>query len=191
MAQISKKAAVLIVVLVVILLFILGGCKMGCKSKDSYTRTCLRDTQNCQFVRTPVDYAMKMPPDTAWQRNPHWMGHPKDETQPLDFGPVDLFAEERKLHHPDEIFQQYGHNYPGCGNGREFIVNDEKTRDLLREVGDEGARMILDNMGGPAFGPRTGIPSETELSLIRPDPYKADQKLYGSYPYFFRDQLGS
>lgn len=190
--NISNKSAFIIICLVLVGLFIIGGCKFGCTQKDGYTRTCLTDTGNCQFVRTPVDYAMKNPPEGAWQSNPHFIANPQDETQPLEFGNIDFYSDERKLGGSGRIplWQQYDNNFGGCGNDKEFIVNDEKTRDLLREVGDEGARRILDNMHTPRHGPRTGVPAFTELSLCKEDPYPLNDRIYGSYSYFWRDQLG-
>lgn len=166
---------------------------MGKGHKDHYTRTSLTGSTNGRFVRTPVDYAMKdvlhpFSSHPAWQDNPHWQANPGDETQPLEFGPVDFYPDERKIWN-DTVYQQYDNNFPGCSGGDPFLTNDNKTRTLLREVGDEGLRRLLDNMVGPEHGPMTLVPPHTELTDSRPDPY--GEKMYGGDNYFIHDTFGS
>ena len=184
--QISSKVSILILTGLVGSLAVLY---LVLRKKDHFTRTCLRDSSNARFVRTPVDFAMKIGKG-GWQENPHWIGNPKDRTQPLDFGPVDLFADERKLSNQDELFKQYDNNWEGCGNGKVFASNDQKTRSLLKEVGNIGASRILDNIQTVFHGPKTGVPSETELSYCVEDPYPQSEKLYGGEPFYFQDTVG-
>lgn len=178
---------------IVLILFLVLFLCAGKSQKDNYTRTCLTDTISSRFSRTPVDYAMK---DVVlddgilgWQHNPHWKANPHDETQPLDFGPIDFYPDERKIWN-NTIYKQYDNNASGCGNGDTFLVNDNKTRTLLREVGDEGLRMQLDNMTGSEHGFAL-FPPHTELEDSRPDPYHQSEKLYGGPGYFIHDTFGS
>lgn len=185
------KQIVFLVILLVLFL-VLFVCS-GKSQKDNYTRTCLRDTISSRFSRGPVDYAMKDivwgDDGYGWQHNPHWEANPGDETQPLDFGPIDFYPDERKIWN-GSIYSQYGNNSSGCGSGHPYLVNDNKTRTLLREVGDEGLRMRLDNMTGPEHGFGV-LPPHTELDDARPDPFVQSEKLYGGPNYFFRDSFGS
>ena len=188
----DKRWIVLILLLIGFLVLLLCINK---NQRDNYTRTCLTDSTNARFVRTPVDYAMKDvvlegEDPIGWQRNPHWIANPHDKLQPLGFGPVDFYPDERKIWN-ETVYDQYSPNSSGCGNGEPYLVNDNKTRTLLREVGDEGLRRILDNMTGPEHGPETLVPPHTELTDSRPDPYTQSSKLYGGPSYFFRDTFGS
>lgn len=187
MLEITTTTAILIVVLVVLVLLIITGCKLKCKKldRDNYTRTCLTDSTNCRFVRTPVDYAMKDP--AGWQSNPHWVANPRDELQPLEYGPIDFYPDERKLWDQKQLWTQYGNNYV-AGTKKPFIVNDNKTRTLLREVGDEGVRRILDNMTGPQYGP--GGPPETELTLSPGARYPENEPYYGGPSFFIHNDIG-
>ena len=184
--EISNNTALLIICLALLILFVAG---VYCKShKDHYTRTCLRDSTNCRYVRTPVDYAMQSKDDrpTGWQSNPHFKANPKDVTQPFDLAlmkngaNIDLYADERKLADPQLLFKQYGNNWAGCGNGKVSRPNDDKTRDMLREMGDESERRKLDNAVAAVHIYENAPPLRTELSDCKPDPFVMDYQLYGS-----------
>ena len=185
--EISKTTAIIIVCLFIVVLIFIGGCNNGLPQKDKYTRTCLTDSTNCTFVRTPVDYAMKG--SNGWESYPHYMGNPSDVSQPLEFGTPDFYKDERKLEgNQSTLFKQYDNNWNGCGNGQSYIVNDAKTRSLLREMGDETTRRILDSMSSQGdYGPMTNDPVFTDINLVQGDLY-GDEKLYGGPAYFFRDQ---
>jgi hypothetical protein len=172
----KSNQLVIIIGIVIILILIIYLCSSK-SHKDGYTRTPLG--LNCQFRRTPVDFAMNG--EDGWQTNPHWMADPSDKYQPLDFGPVDLFKEERKLENGSNIFEQYTNDWEGPGNGKVYLMNDNKTRSLLTEVGDMGIRRVLDDEWGPRFGQK-GF-SNTEISQLSPDPYTADHALYGGMKF--------
>lgn len=184
---------VLVLVFIVVLLFLVGGCTLSCKDfftkkqgiREGYKRACLGG--ECYGMqRSPVDYAMKYP--NGWQRNPHYQTYPADEHQPLDFGPIDFHSETRRLNHQDGIlFQQYGNNWPGCGRMTEDMANDEKNRFNLTNIGDQGARRVLDDMYNPRFGP----PGKqfTERSLEQVNPYF--DKLYGGARWLVHTKLGN
>ena len=177
MDNISVETVVLIGVLVVLVIFVFSGCKIWCDTKkDHFTRTCISSDTNSRFVRSPVDYAMNVD-EQGWHRFPHYMAKPSDYKQPLNFAPIDFYADERKLNAGSDLWQQYGNFWGGCGNDEPYIVNDNKTRTLLREVGDEGLNRLLNNMGGPEYGPG-GASKNTELQECRPDPYIDTQFLY-------------
>ena len=190
--EMSNMAIVLCVVLVVVVLFLVGGCSLSCKSgfgtgkgiKEGYKRSCLAgDCYGLQ--RTPVDYAQKYP--DGWQRNPHWKTYPGDEHQPLSFGPIDFWQDMRRLNNNDGVlFQQYGNNWKGCGRQLVSLTNDSKNRFDLENIGDHGARVILDDMYNPRFGPRG--PNFTEQSLAEVNPYY--QKIYGGSDWLYNDKLG-
>lgn len=188
----SGMAIVLCVILVVIVLFLVGGCSLSCKSgfetgkgiREGYKRSCLAgDCYGLQ--RTPVDYAMKYP--NGWQRNPHWKTYPGDEHQPLEYGPIDFHQDLRRLDNNNGIlFQQYGNNWKGCGRQLMSLTNDEKNRFDLTNVGDQGAREVMDDMYNPRFGPRG--PNFTDQSLNDPNPYY--QKIYGGPSWLVNSKLG-
>jgi hypothetical protein len=194
MPNVSNASVVLIVVLVALGLFLLGGCRIGCgKNSENYTRTPLSGDTTAHFVRTPVDYAPRYSDaifgPAAWQKNPHWKANPRDERQPLGFGPIDFYADERKLA-DGTLYQEFDNNYVG-GTGEPFIPNDQKTRSLLVEVGDIGPRRVLDNV--PARGwphdPHL-LPAQTDGTAVCDTSNPDHDPLYGGKAYFFRDQVG-
>ena len=157
--------------------------------KDQFTRTCLTADTNCKFVRSPVDYVYKTQteiPDKVGRDYPHLMARPTDKLHPLEDGPINLIQDEAKLWNPKLLWEQYTHDYPGCGNGKEYIVNDEKTRWTLEAVGDIGAARMLYSMRSPQHGPRGIRPALTEQDLVRPDPF---DRSYGGSNYL-NDALG-
>jgi hypothetical protein len=188
--EISTKTALLIAVLVLLGLFVWGGCKMPKGGqKDKFTRTCLTADTNCKFVRSPVDYAYKTQtevPEKIGRDYPHLMAYPADELHPLEDGITNLIKDEDKLWNQEELYKQYTHDYQGCGNGKPYIVNDEKTRFLLREVGDEAAVRMMYSMKTPEHGPRAVYPALTEQDIIRPEPF--DRQYGGSG--FIAQQIG-
>lgn len=200
--KVSNTAAVMIIALVLLGLYLMGGCRMrGKNSDEKFTRTCTSADTNCRFVRTPVDYAFETQTEIPAHMNmdfPHLMGNPADKLQPLDDpcsgeiiqtvnGPmaskpcgktrINLITDESKLIHPDKLWVQYENDYKGCGNGKPYIVNDDKTRFQLREVGDEWAVRVLEHQRVPEHGPIGNHPALTELDIIVPDQF---DQLYGA-----------
>ncbi len=190
--EISGTVVILLVVLVLAVLFVVGKCSFSCSTKsgyqrpliEGYKRSCLAN--DCfGLQRTPVDYAFKYP--HGWQRNPHWQAFPGDEHQPLDYGPIDFHLDARRLNaNHGVLFQQYRQDWGGCGKNQVYLVNDSKNRFDLTNVGDQGAREVLDDMYNPRFGPR-GI-SHTEQTYNEPNPYF--DKIYGGHNWLVHDLLG-
>jgi len=185
MVEVSNAVALVIIALVVLGLFFWGGCKIGCgANKDNFTRTCLTADTNCQFVRSPVDYIYKTMtsiPEKVGKDYPHLMADRTDELQPLDQSPgIELVRDENKLWNPDKLWKQYENNWSGCGNGKPYIVNDEKTRFELTEVGNEWAHRILNGQSGPRYGPPNPDRALTDLDYIMPEPF---DRMYGGSDY--------
>lgn len=204
--KISNTAAVLIIALVLLGLFVLGGCKMGKGKTEQFTRTCTSADTNCKFVRSPVDYAFEtmseipahqaaLAASTIGTGFPHLMGNPSDELQPLDdpctgnikpdgkqtrrpcgLTNINLIKDESLLWHPNKLWKQYENDYKGCGNGKEYIVNDDKTRFELNAVGDVWAARILEHQRLPQHGPVGKHPAITDQDLVEPDTFS---QLYG------------
>jgi hypothetical protein len=192
MAHVSNTTVILVLILVGLVLFVVARCTIGCgkKSSENFTRTPLSGDTTARFVRTPVDFAMRMPPQGAWQKNPHWMAYPGDEEQPLDFGPIDFYKDERNLA-DGRLYEEFGNNYVG-GTQEPHIVNDTKTRLLLTEVGDLTTRRVLDNI--PAAGwPRDSsrAPAQTDGTGVMDISNPLDDPKYGGHNYFWRDQVGN
>lgn len=185
MPKVSNTVALLIIALVVLGLFLFGGCKLGCRDrKDNFTRTCLTADTNCQFVRSPVDYIYKttteIPPKVG-RDYPHLMADRTDELQPLDQSPgIELVKDENKLWNQDSLWKQYEHDWSGCGNCKPYIVNDEKTRFMLSEVGNQWAHRILNAQHLPAHGPPVQDRALTELDYTTPEPF---DRMYGGSCY--------
>jgi hypothetical protein len=165
---------------------------MSCKKSEGYTRTPLSTDTSAYFVRTPVDYGNQIPPMSkgklAWQTNPHWMAFPGDEEQPLEYGPIDFYKDERKLAN-GSLFEEFGNNYVG-GTGTPYVPNDEKTRSLLVEMGEMNPRRLLDSVAAAGW-PRSNLPAaQTDLTFTT-DSDPNQYPLYGGQNYFFRDQIGA
>lgn len=177
--QISGTTVILIVIAVVLVVFLLAGCKLSCKSsKEGYKRSGLAG--DCfGLQRTPVDYAMKYP--HGWQRNPHYQTDPANEHQPLEFGPIDFYRDERALA-AGKLYEQYNNNWGGCGKQLMYLSNDSKNRFDLTRVGDQGARVQLDDMYNTRFGKRG--PSHTERSYDEPNPFF--KPIYGGPKWLVR-----
>ncbi len=150
------------------------------RSKNNFTRTCLTADTNCQFVRSPVDFAYKTMteiPEKVGMPYPHQLGSPNDKLQPLENGRIDLTQDEMKLWKPELLWEQYSNTWGGCGNNDVYIQNDEKTRFSLIEVGDAWAWRQLNSESGPRFGPKNvRYPAITEADITTPEPY---ERLYG------------
>ncbi len=181
--NVSNSAALCIVALVLLGLLVLGGCGKNKGKDEKFTRTCLTADTNCKFVRSAVDYISAN--DTSGvermpHQNPHWIGNPTDELQPLADGPVNLIKDEDLLWNQKKLYEQYTHDYKGCGNGKPYIVNDDKTRWELREVGDEWAARALESQRLPQHGPPSLNPAIVDQDLVQPDGYS---QLYGGSSY--------
>ena len=118
------------------------------RKKESYKRSELG--QACNMDRTPVDYVMY-----DWAANPKYQARPASTRQPLEAGPIDLYADERKLDTAYPMFSQYGHYYPGCfsgcleSGGGVFITDDIKGRADLTNIGDLSLVRQLKDMAVP------------------------------------------
>ena len=184
----TNGVTILIVILLIVgVLFLVGRCKLDCTEKatrEGYVRSCLAG--DCfGLQRTPVDYALKYP--HGWQRNPHYRANPRDEHQPLDYGPIDFHSDLRRLDKFNGVlFQQYGNWWTGCGKDIVYLTNDSKNRFDLTNVGDYGARQTLDDMYNQRFGPKGW--NNTERQYDEPNPYYT--KLYGGPSYLTHDKLG-
>lgn len=183
--QITNTVAVLIVALVLLGLFILNGCSLKRGNDEKFTRTCMTADTNCKFVRTPVDYMYGNDTDIPSKKGmefPHYLGNPTDKLQPLDHGHINLIKDEDLLWNPNKLWKQYENDFKGCGNGKPYIVNDDKTRWELREVGDEWAARILEAQHLPEHGPRrTGNEAAlVDLDMLQPEPFGP---LYGGEGY--------
>jgi len=177
------------IVIILVILVVVGGFFLwrNCQSKsvrEGYVRACLGgDCYGLQ--RTPVDYAEKFP--HGWQRNPHYRTYPPDKYQPLNYGPIDFYPDTRRLDKYDGVlFQQYGNYWRGIGRDIHTLANDSKNRFDMTNIGDYGARQVLDDMYNPRFGPK-GF-SFTERTLDEPNPYFG--KLYGGSAFLTSDKLG-
>lgn len=187
MPEVSNSTALIIIAIVVLGLLVWGGCGGGCGGKkDHFTRTPLTADTNCQFVRSPVDYVYKTMteiPSKVGKDYPHLMADRTDKLQPLDQSPgINLVRDEDKLWNQDKLWKQYENDWVGCGNGKPYIVNDEKTRFSLTEAGNEWAHRILNAQHLPAHGPKVAPEDRalTELDYINPEPF---DRLYGGSQY--------
>ena len=189
--EVSNTTAIIVVGAVVGALVIYGTCKLAWANnkKSNFTRTCLTADGNCQFVRSHVDYVYKDQteiPQKIGMDFPHHMGDPKDKLQPLDQGRINLARDEVKLANPDLLWKQYEHDWKGCGNGKPYIVNDEKTRFSLAEVGDIWAVRQLNAQTTPQHGLfKPKYPALTEQDYIVPEPF---DRLYGGS--WLHNQIG-
>ena len=211
--KVSNTTAVIVVALVLLGLFLLGGCKMKdgkesftrtCDTADTNCKF-VRTPVDYAFANMSDIPSHQPPPGNPNAvLFPHLKGNITDKLQPLDdpctgqvvqtpSGPkpskpcgetrIDLIADEKKLWDQKKLWKQYENDWKGCGNGKPYIVNDDKTRFELREVGDEWmARRLEHQMVDPRM---YGIPDAqhvprqpalTDLDLVEPD---GEQQLYG------------
>ncbi len=179
--EVSNTTALVVVGGVVAALAVYGTCKFALgTNKDNFTRTCLTADANCTFVRSHVDYVYKDQteiPGKVGMDFPHRMGDPRDKLQPLAEGRINLTRDEEKLWNPDLLWKQYENDWQGCGNGKPYIVNDEKTRHSLAAVGDVWLLRQLNAQSTPQHGSRNvKYPALTEQDYITPEPFG---RLYG------------
>lgn len=177
--QVSKTVALVIVILVVVGLLCVGDVLK--RRNEQFTRTCLTADTNCKFVRQQVDYVSQE--DQGLKRtptqDPHYMADPTDKAQRLQQGHIDLIKDETRLIN-GSLWKQYENDYKGSGNNQAYIVNDDKTRWALKEVGDVWAARILEDQhlpehGGP-FEPAHKNYALTDMDMIEPDQF---DQLYG------------
>jgi hypothetical protein len=184
--QVSNTVAALIVVLVLLGLYIWNGCKMNLKKydeKEDFTRTCLTGDSNCKFVRSHVDYVYGDDTDIPMKKGmpfPHAIANLQDKRRPLDQGRIDLIKDEQLLWDPKKLWVQYENDWKGCGDGKPYIVNDDKTRWSLKDVGDVWAARILEAQRTPAHGPEGAFPAIVDLDLAKQDQF---QPMYGGSDY--------
>jgi hypothetical protein len=183
-SKVSTTTAVLVLVLVVIVLMVLTrrSSAAAAAKKEGFERTCMTAAGNCTFVRTPVDYVYRTStevPTKIGRDYPHYVGNPTDKAQPLEDGYIDLEKDMRKLENPELLWKQYGNDWTGCGNGKPYIVNDEKTRSQLADTGDIWATRQLYAMRTPAHGPVGRYPALTEQDEVVLDPF--DRSYGGSF----------
>ena len=152
------------------------------RRREGFTRTCMSANNNCQFTRPPVDYVYWTDteiPTKVGRDFPSFMGNPTDKAQELTHGYIDLEKDMQKLVHPELLWQQYGNDWAGCGNGEAYIVNDEATRAKLSDVGDIWAVRQLLSMRTPAHGPVGIHPALTDEDIAVRDPF--DRAYGGSW----------
>lgn len=171
------------------LLLLIGGASLivlillllcGKDYSEHYKRSCLQN--DCNLQRSPVDYAFKDP-----RTNPHYQTSPGNDAHPLAQGPIDFHMDLRRLNQTDGVlFQEFDQNYKGCGLGEQYIVNDEKGRFDLTNVGDVGTRNQLDDVHHERHGPRGFIHTERRYD----EPNGCFDMLYGGSDFFVNDRLG-
>lgn len=151
-----------------------------------YTRAPLAEESCYNMARTPVDYAMK---PGGWQQNPQYRAMPSARFQPLEYGPIDFYADRRRLDENNGmLFQQYRNDYPGCGIPEYRIENDIKNRLNVLDLGDVARKRRMDDAWNPAFGPDKRQPF-TENVFDRLDPTR--QKIYGGNRWLHYNRLES
>jgi hypothetical protein len=168
--EVSNKVAITVIASVIVLIIVYSLCA----KRDNFTRTCGTADQNCQFARSPVDYAFVSQTEVPEKKGmlfPHMMADPTDKTFPLEDYPINLIRDEDKLWDPKKLWVQYENDYPGCGNGQPYIVNDETTRFNLVDVGDFWAERILNSQSSWPKGNAL-----TDQDIIQPEPFG---RLYG------------
>jgi hypothetical protein len=103
------------------------------------------------------------------------MANIADQNQPLDHGPIDLERDFALLEHPDRLYKQYENEWKGCGDGHRYIVNDDRTRSGLIDIGDLQEVREMEHMRVPRalWGPEGLAPALTDLDMSRPEPYPA------------------
>lgn len=148
-------------------------------SKENYIRSSVYG--NCTFTRSPVDYAFKESSLKSW---PHIVGDNTTYYQPAEHG-IDFYPYTRKMNATGGVMgQELTNNYKGHGDGEMHIPNDSKTRFDLTNVGDVGARRVLDAEWDPAFGEGHVC---SELDRVRESPH---DRLYGGSNFLTADKLG-
>lgn len=106
--------------------------------KEGYHRSMLGQNSFCNLDRTPNDYMFDR------SANPHWQAYPASKYQPLTEGPIDFYADQRKIYNDYPMYSQYGNYYSGCFSGcaaggrGPFLTDDEKGRGDLLNVGSLG-----------------------------------------------------
>lgn len=160
-----------------------------CKKHEKYTRTTLTGLPDSRFIRTPVDFAPKA--DGSLMDDPHYRADPGTKNQPVEYGKVDFFPDQRRLAE-GTLFEEFGNNYL-AGTGEPYIPNDTKTRFLLKELGDVSVARKLDNAPLPGQDPSLApvITEETISEVLQQqNPFAATIPTVGGPNYFFRDQPG-
>lgn len=130
--MVSSTSVILAGAVIVLALFIIGSCTLNCsKATEGYQRSDLGQAPFSEMGRSQVDYYIDQ------HQNPHWKGNPFSKWQPLEDGPVDLYADERFSDYPPFSFEG-GSAYPKI-----FITNDEKGR---ADLNDMGARDAMEQL---------------------------------------------
>lgn len=156
--------------------------------RDNFTRTCITGDTSAAFVRSPVDYAYEditSIPMKVGMKFPHYLGKPTDDLQPLEDSRGINLTEDMTRLADGVLFKQYENDWPGCGNGMPYIVNDSVTRDQLTRVGDMDTRRRLDAEITPYHVKAAVYPVYPEQDAVRPDGF---ERLYGGEP-FIHDTL--
>lgn len=134
----GKKAVlyVILAVAVLIAVWVALKCNLHCK-KDPYMRSDLGQAlASSTRFRSPVDYVQDP------HMNPHWIVNPGSNRQPLGQGPVDFYAEQRKLTN-GTMWKQYDATNQ---DGPQYFPNDAKDRADLVISGDlDMVRYLLAN----------------------------------------------
>lgn len=119
MTPVEQAIAVLCGLAIVYVLFKILRVIFGHDGFD-YSNMCLGGNCYSTDIKlqtlTPVDYAMK---PNGWQTNPHYIADPSSHLQPLNYGPVDLYHDQRRLNAYDGLlFEQYRSDWTGCQDDR-------------------------------------------------------------------------
>lgn len=160
--QLSLGCMIVLVLVVIAVVVVV----IKCTGRENYKRSCIaNDCLNLQ--RTPVDFYLDP------RNNPHVQADKSGKYQPLEDAPVDLLKDLRSLD-SNTLFKQYNHDWTGCGSGGHHLINDEKGRFDLTNVGDHRVRVLLDDIHTTSrFGPK--IEPCTEASRR---PYDTQSPIY-------------
>lgn len=183
---ISTETSIVIIALVLLGLFLFVRCDSK-HHKDNFTRAPFGVNNISKFGRSPVDYAMKVE-EGAWAANPTFQANPSARYQPLENAPIDFYADERKLD-DGTLWEQYGPNWVD-GIKLPYLTNDEKTRTLLRENGQETIRRSMDQNVTPRHL-RSPVKIETEMDFLNVDPWPDNAQPIGGWNYLVHKQIAS
>jgi len=117
----GKKTAlyVLLALAVLVVVVVALKCNLHCK-KDTYMRSDLGQAlaSSTKQFRSEVDYVQSP------SQNPHWVNNPGSVRQPLTGGPLDFYADQRKLTN-GKLWKQYDVMNV---DGPQYFPQDAKSR---------------------------------------------------------------
>ena len=167
----NTTAALILIAVVVVLFVFFSGCGKK-KKQDHFTRTGLTSALGSSFVRSPVDYYSEP------LENPHIRGKPTDKGVPLEYGMVDLYADERAMD-KGTLWDPWKDTYVGDGNKRRDINNSSKTRHLMAALGNmTGYDYLNDVDEGDSILPQL----DEHTAEVRADPDQRRNWGTGTFP---------